>query len=312
MQYIGEIISIGVAFSWTLTAMASEVASKRLGVVVANVWRMLFAGLCSAALCWLLLGNALPVYADARAWGWLLLSGVVGYFFGDWCLFNSYLWIGSRYGQLFMTLAPVFSAFAAWISLGQNLSLKDLLAMAVTISGIALSILNRGSGHRVSMQLPWQGVLFGIGAGVGQGVGLVLSKIGLDAYTAGVPSGVLPHIANYLPFSANLIRCVAGFACFSAWMLLRGQGRAFRAGFHNRRGMGMLGVAVIFGPFLGVGFSLLAVQHVAAGIASTLMATTPIIILLPSWYFFHQKITVKSVLGAVISVMGASLFFLSV
>lgn len=310
MQYIGEIISIGVAFSWTATAMASEVASKRLGVVVANVWRMLFAGLCSAALCWLLLGHALPIYADTHAWGWLLLSGVVGYFFGDWCLFNSYLWIGSRYGQLFMTLAPVFSAFAAWVSLGQNLSAMDLVAMAVTIFGIAISILNRGGKRKVSMQLPWQGVLFGIGAGVGQGVGLVLSKIGLDAYTAGVPTDILPSIANYLPFSANLIRCIAGFLCFAAWLLVRGRGWAFCTSYRDRRGMGMLGIAVVFGPFLGVGFSLLAVQHVAAGIASTLMATTPIIILLPSWYFFHQKITPKAVIGAVISVIGASLFFL--
>lgn len=310
MQYLGEIISIGVAFSWTATAMASEVASKRLGVVVANVWRMLFAGVCSAALCWLLLGHALPVYADAQAWGWLLLSGVVGYFFGDWCLFNAYLWIGSRYGQLFMTLAPVFSAFAAWASLGQRLSAMDLLAMAVTILGIAISILNRDGKRKVSMQLPWQGVLFGIGAGVGQGVGLVLSKIGLDAYTAGVPADVLPSIANYLPFSANLIRCMAGFLCFTAWLLIRGRGAAFCTSCRDRRAMGMLGIAVIFGPFLGVGFSLLAVQHVAAGIASTLMATTPIIILLPSWYFFHQKITPKAVAGAVISVIGASLFFL--
>lgn len=54
----------------------------------------------------------------------------------------------------------------------------------------------------------------------------------------------------------------------------------------------------------------MAVQHTAAGIASTLMATTPIIILLPSWYFFHQKLTLKVVAGAVISVLGVSLFFL--
>ena len=68
-------------------------------------------------------------------------------------------------------------------------------------------------------------------------------------------------------------------------------------------------VAVIFGPFLGVGFSLMAVQYTAAGIASTIMATTPILILIPSHYLFHQKITIKGILGAIISVVGVSLFF---
>ena len=66
----------------------------------------------------------------------------------------------------------------------------------------------------------------------------------------------------------------------------------------------------IFGPFVGVGFSLMAVQYTAAGIASTLMAMTPILILLPSHWLFHEKISRRAVVGAVISVVGVSLFFL--
>lgn len=310
MQYIGEIISIGVAFSWTITAMASEVATKHLGVFIANVWRLLLAFLCSAAFMWFFTGTFVPYYADGSTWAWLLLSGVVGYFFGDWCLFNSYIWIGSRYGQLFMTLAPMAAAFAAWVALGQTLSWKALLAMAVTLAGIAITVLSRGEGNRVKFNLPWQGILFGIGAGLGQGIGLVLSKIGLDHYTAGVPAALLPQMESYLPFSANMIRTIAGFFCFLIWMLLRKEGPNFMKSYKDRKGMSMLMLAVIFGPFLGVGFSLMAIQYTEAGIASTLMATTPIIILLPSWYFFHQKLTVKSVAGAVISVIGVSLFFL--
>ena len=64
------------------------------------------------------------------------------------------------------------------------------------------------------------------------------------------------------------------------------------------------------GPFIGVGFSLMAVEYTAAGIASTLMATTPILILLPSRWLFGQPITPRAVLGAIISVVGVSLFFL--
>lgn len=309
-NYIGEIISLGVACSWTVAALSSEVGSRRLGVFVMNVWRMLLALLFSVCLMWLTMGEPFPLYAGAEAWSWLLLSGVVGYFFGDWCLFNSYLTIGSRYGQLFMTLAPMFAALSAWVSIGQTLSAGSLIAMSVTIVGISISVLGRGNHHKLSIQLPAKGVLYGIGAGMGQGVGLVLSKIGLDYYTADVPVAVLPQVENYLPFGANLIRCLAGLLCFTIWLLVRGEGSKMRTSIHNHKGMLAMLTAVISGPFVGVGFSLMAVQYTAAGIASTIMATTPILILLPSYYLFHQRITWKGFIGACISVVGVSLFFL--
>jgi drug/metabolite transporter (DMT)-like permease len=309
-NYIGEIISLGVACSWTVAALSSEVGSRRLGVFVMNVWRMLLALIFSVCLMWLTMGEPFPLYAGAEAWSWLLLSGVVGYFFGDWCLFNSYLTIGSRYGQLFMTLAPMFAALSAWVSIGQTLSAGSLIAMSVTIVGISISVLGRGNHHKLSIQLPAKGVLYGIGAGMGQGVGLVLSKIGLDHYTADVPVAVLPQVENYLPFGANLIRCLAGLLCFTIWLLVRGEGSKMRTSIHNHKGMLAMLTAVISGPFVGVGFSLMAVQYTAAGIASTIMATTPILILLPSYYLFHQKITWKGFIGACISVVGVSLFFL--
>lgn len=191
MQYLGEIISLGVAFSWTIAAMSCEVASKRLGIVVTNVWRMGLALLLSLLMMWWFTGEAFPVHAHFESWVWLLLSGVVGYFFGDWCLFNSYISIGSRYGQLFMTLAPMFTAISAWAMMGQVMSLNSVIAMVVTMSGIAISVLSKGDGkHKVSLQLPLKGVLFGIGAGLGQGLGYVLSLIGQEYYRADVQAAV--------------------------------------------------------------------------------------------------------------------------
>lgn len=94
-------------------------------------------------------------------------------------------------------------------------------------------------------------------------------------------------------------------------MLYLHEGTApLREAVHDRKGLLVATATTIFGPFVGVGFSLMAVQYTAAGIASTLMAMTPIIILLPSYWLFHQRITWKAVLGAVISVVGVSLFFL--
>jgi drug/metabolite transporter (DMT)-like permease len=53
----------------------------------------------------------------------------------------------------------------------------------------------------------------------------------------------------------------------------------------------------------------MAVQYTEAGIASTLMALTPVLIIWPAHIFFRQQVTFKEVVGAIISVIGVSLFF---
>ncbi|MBO5579444.1 MAG: DMT family transporter [Prevotella sp.] len=304
MAYLGELISIGVAFSWTATALLSEFGSKRLGNLTLNVLRMALALLFSVVLFWVVMGTPFPTGISTAACGWMLLSGLVGYVIGDFCLFQCYIIIGSRYGQLFMTLAPLAAAFMAWVTLGQQMSLMSIFAMLITLAGISISVLGRGEHHRVSLKLPLSGVLFAIGAAVCQGVGLVLSKIGMDHYD----STQMP--AWLIPFSANFLRCIAGIIGFTILLYFKEGLQPLRDAIHDRKGIMVATATTIFGPFVGVGFSLMAVQYTSAGIASTLMALTPIIIILPSYWLFRQPITWRTVLGAVISVIGVSLFFL--
>ena len=309
MTYLGELISIGVAFSWTATALLSEFGSKRLGNLTLNVLRMALALLFSLILFYIVTGSCLPAGASAEAVGWMLLSGLVGYVIGDFCLFQCYIIIGSRYGQLFMTLAPLAAALMAWVTLGQQMKAISIVAMLVTLLGISISILGRGEHHRVSLRLPLNGVLYAIGAAVCQGVGLVLSKIGMDHYEA--PALAEAGMPEWLvPFSANFYRCIAGIIGFLLLLWFRDGIKPLRDAVHDKKGLTVATATTIFGPFVGVGFSLMAVQYTAAGIASTLMAMTPIIILLPAYWFFHEKITWRAVLGAVVSVFGVSLFFL--
>jgi drug/metabolite transporter (DMT)-like permease len=308
MAYIGELISIGVAFSWTATALLSEFGSKRLGNLTLNVLRMGLALLFSLVLFGVVTGNPLPAGVPAEACGWMLLSGLVGYVIGDFCLFQCYILIGSRFGQLFMTLAPLSAALMAWITLGQQMKPMSIVAMLVTLFGIGISVLGRGNHHMVSLKLPLNGVLFAIGAAMCQGIGLVLSKIGMDHYD--VASMAKAGVSEWLiPFSANFYRCIAGIIGFTILLYFRDGIGHLREAMHDRKGLTVAIATTIFGPFVGVGFSLMAVQYTAAGIASTLMAMTPIIILLPSYWLFHEKITWKAVLGAFISVIGVSLFF---
>lgn len=308
MQYLGEMISIGVAFSWTATALLSEMGSKRMGNVTLNFTRMAIALIFSAILFWIVTGTPLPAKASIDAYLWMMLSGLVGYVIGDFCLFQCYIIIGSKFGQLFMTLAPITAAIMAWITLGQELRATAMLAMAVTLIGIAITVMGRGdNNHKLSLKLPLNGVLFAIGAAVCQGVGLVLSKIGMNHYEASMAT---PCQGWILPFYANVFRCIAGIVGFALLLKFREGFSSLRKNITDRTSMTVATLTTIFGPFVGVGCSLLAVQYTSAGIASTLMALTPIIIILPAWLLFKQPITMKSVIGALISVAGVSLFFL--
>lgn len=310
VNHLGEIISLGVAVSWTITAWYADKASRRVGAMVTNVLRLVLATLFLGLLLWITIGRPYPIYANQEAWFWLSLSALVGYVFGDYCLFNSYLYIGPRFGQLMMTLAPPMAAIAGWFMLGETLSFKSIIAMGITLCGIAISILSRDSGKHFKLDLPLKGILLGIGAGVGQGVGLVLSKIGMGHYSEAIPADAPSQMEWVLPFASTMIRAIVGGIGFLIILSLRGGFGKLVSAVKDPVSIKYASIITLFGPAVGVSLSLMAVRYANAGIASTLMALTPVIILVPEVLINKKKIRPKEVIGLAISITGVALFFL--
>lgn len=309
---VGEIISLIVAVSWTVTALAAEKASRYASALTMNVVRMGLA----IPLFFILLGvttrSFLPLYADVETWMWLSLAGLVGYVFGDICLFRAYQEMGSRYGQLFMTLAPLFSAIGGYIVFGEELKPITWLAIVLILLGISMSVMGRSQdedGKHLKLKITLKAALLGTGAAIGQGVGLVISKIGMISYEADLPPDVDGE-SVMMPFAATLIRCIAAMVGFVALMLIRHQSGEVSVMLRNRTAMTAMTVATVFGPVLGVSLSLLAVLYTSTGVAATLMALVPIFILLPSAIFLHQRISTLDVIGAIVAVGGVALIFL--
>jgi drug/metabolite transporter (DMT)-like permease len=311
-MHTGELISLGVAVAWTGSALSFEYAGKRMGALSLNVIRLAMSILMLGITLYFFTGDFIPFNAGSQAWFWLAVSGFIGYILGDYCLFSSYVLIGSRFGQLFMTLAPPSAALAGMFLLGERMSIYAVLGMFVTLFGIALSIVGKKGEENTfkwRFKLPLKGILWGAGAGIGQGVGLVFSKLGMSYFEQTLDS----HDATalfMLPFASTQIRAVVGLGGFLLIVFLSGKGKALVRSLKDVKGMtGAMGGAFT-GPFIGVSFSLMAVQYTGTGIASTIMALTPVMILLPAYYFFKQKITYTEILGAIVSVAGVSLFFI--
>ena len=302
MQYFGEIAGLLTAVFWTVTSMAFESAGKKVGSLAVNLIRLVIAFFFIGLYSWISRGFFFPSDATMHQWQWLALSGLVGFVIGDLMLFQALVVVGARVSMLVMSLAPPFAALVGWLVLGEVLSPRSWLGMAITITGIIIVILKREKSElngsivrRLKSSYSVPGILMALGGAIGQATGLVLSKKGMGSYDA---------------FSASQIRVLTGIIGFSILFIFMNRWPRVMAAIKNVPAMKRITLGAFFGPFLGVSFSLLAVQHTETGIAATLMAIVPVLIILPAVLIFKEKINMKEIIGAVITVAGVAMFFL--
>jgi drug/metabolite transporter (DMT)-like permease len=292
----GEFAALLTAFFWTITALAFESASRRVGSVAVNIIRLVIGFIFLSIFSLLHRQVVFPIDASLENWIWLTLSGLVGFVFGDLFLFKSYTIIGSRFSMLIMTLVPPITALFSWIIIGEHLKLFHFIGMILTFSGIAIAIFNRNEkGEKLSLKLSPLGLLYAFGGAVGQALGLVLSKFGLR---------------DYDPFSATQIRVIAGIAGFAVLVTLMRRWSNIKTALSDRPSMKSISLGAFFGPFLGVSFSLISVKYTEAGIASTIMALVPVFILVPAVLLYNQRVTLLEIAGSIISVCGVAIFFI--
>jgi len=293
----GEIAALCTAIFWTITALAFESASTKIGSLNVNIIRLCFGFIFLTVFISFYRGIVFPIDATASQWFWLSLSGAVGFVFGDLFLFKSYTLIGSRFAMLIMTLVPPITAFFGWLFLKETLTSINLLGMGLTLIGISLAILKREKNEkRISFKLSGKGMLYAFAGALGQAGGLILSKLGMTN--------------NYSPFAASQIRIITGIIGFAILITILKRWKQVFAAFSNFNALKRVTLGSFFGPFLGVSFSLLAIQYTETGIASTIMSIVPILIIPPTILLFKQKISFTEALGAIISVAGVSLFFI--
>jgi drug/metabolite transporter (DMT)-like permease len=79
---------------------------------------------------------------------------------------------------------------------------------------------------------------------------------------------------------------------------------------HDGKGMKYATLLTIFGPALGVSLSLMAVRYADAGIASTLMALTPVLIIIPDTLVNKHPVKLKEMVGVAVTMLGVAMFFL--
>jgi drug/metabolite transporter (DMT)-like permease len=299
---MGELAALLTSVCWALTSIQLALAGRRVGSEVVNRTRLVLAVVYISLSHLVVQGRLWPSGVEPFRWGWLGLSGTVGLVVGDGCLFQSFLLIGTQRAMLMMTLVPVISALVAWGWLGETLLPAEIAAVLLTVGGIAWVVSEKrrerpgptsaGDARRYGL-----GLLLGFGGALGQALGLVAAKRGL---TGGFSS-----------LSATLIRMVVATGVIWLLALIRGQVRATWRALRDRKALWFLLGGSLVGPFLGVWLSMVAIQRAPVGIASTLMALSPIVLIPLERWLFKERASSRSVIGTVLAVVGAGVIFLT-
>lgn len=263
---LGLIAALGTAVCWTGTAIFFSAGGRRIGSEAVNLTRLLLAvGLLAAThAAWY--GTAVPLDAGPERLRWLVVSGLIGLVIGDVALFEAFVVLGPRLATLVMALAPLLGAVLGWAVLDERLAALQLAAIAMAVAGVATVVTAPQGGGAVGGGRPdRRGLALGLVGAAGQAGGLVASKLGMAG--------------GYPALSATLVRIVVAAAVLWALAALRGRLPRLVRAWRDRRAVAYTALGAVCGPFLGIWLSLFAVREAPVGLASAVMAMSPILVL---------------------------------
>jgi len=297
-SFLGEFCALAAAFLWAF----ASIWFKKIGKTIRPLELNLIKGAAAFvlfALTSLLLKES---YAQLRVMPILALvvSGAVGIGLGDTMFFETINRLGASRALLVTTLAPPMAAIFGWIFMREALSIWAWLGILVTILGVVWVITEKNKETPGEKQpFNWLGLFFGFMASLSQAAGAVLSHWALADNTVSA-------------LQSAVIRLLAGFLVLLLWIALRRQkvGTWLKQK-PDTRLWGLLAGGILFGTYLAIWLQQLSFKYADVGIASTLLATSPLFVL-PIEAFQKEKPSLRAILGVIVAILGVALIFLAV
>ncbi|MGF1722455.1 DMT family transporter [Vibrio kyushuensis] len=294
-MFYGEIAALSAAVVWAVATWIYSQFSHQFSAMQLNIVK----GTIASAMMLLVLPlipvpdfSLTPTYIAVLA-----VSGVIGIAIGDSAYFAALKRIGPNKTLLLESLAPPLSGVLALVFLGTVISMQAWLGVVITTVAVASVVFQpNDDANPVSRS----GIGYGLLASVCQASGVVISHYALVA-------GNLPPLLGALIRLAVGVLAVALIIC---WF----EDKPFKAIKMNLRSMGnrsflWLFSAIFVGTFLALWLQQVALKHANPAIAQTLIATSPLFILI-IYAIRREAITKQSVIGTLFALVGISLFFL--
>ena len=287
---MGESLALAAAFGWVGSSVFLERASKETGTLAVNLIRLIIALLFLGVITYVKRGLVLPLDVTKESFKFLSISGLFGLFLGDFFLYKSYIKIGPRITLLVMTFSPIAVSILSFFILGEKIEGFKVLGMLLTIIGIAIVILKKKNDKEFSKV----GFIYALLAMLGESLGIVFTRLGSIDYDS---------------FATIQVRTIPAILAFIVYISLKKEWSNIKEGILNKKGMIYIVLGTIVAT-LGVTALVEAMKYANVGIVSTLAATSPILIIPISIIFFKEKVSILEGIGALISFVGITIFFI--
>lgn len=302
---LGEIAAVTASFTWTIGSIMFANATRRMTPFRVNVLRIFVATFYVIVTHSILFNSPFPT-ATPKQWVFMSLSSLIGLVLGDFSYFMSLNYLGPRRAILMISTAPVFTIIAAFLILGEYLTGANYIGILITMTGVWLVISEREdrTGEApLPIRRKFMGIIFGILAAVGQGVGLVLSKLGMVGVVekGGEPLGTFP---------ATLIRLIFATLFLSLIVIKKKDGPKIVEGIRDRKFFILVLIATFIGSFIGLWLSMVAVTYAKTGVASTLLSLMPVMVIPVLFLTDRQRTSLRGIMGASVTVIGVAVLFL--
>ena len=290
-------LAILAALCWSISSLISVDISRTIGGLVFNRLRLFFV-----SIMLILYTTAIDTWKtiELDLLNIIILSGVIGVFFGDTLLFIALQKIGPRRNNILFALAAPFTILLNIFFLKQNMTLIELIGCFTVFIGVVIAIAygtNKENSHRwesIEGSL-YLGIIFGILAALCQAIGLIIMKPILDL-------GVDPIASAAVRTSVSAILLSFTFMSNNKYLVSL-----------NPITMKLVFKSIIsgfLGMALGMSFLLVALQHADAGIVATLSSTSPVLVLFLIWVLTKKLPTLGAWIGTVLAIVGTGLIFI--
>jgi len=290
-------LAILAALCWSISSLISVDISRTIGGLVFNRLRLFFV-----SIMLILYTTAIDTWKtiELDLLNIIILSGVIGVFFGDTLLFIALQKIGPRRNNILFALAAPFTILLNIFFLKQNMTLIELIGCFTVFIGVVIAIAygtNKENSHRwesIEGSL-YLGIIFGILAALCQAIGLIIMKPILDL-------GVDPIASAAVRTSVSTILLSFTFMSNNKYLVSL-----------NPITMKLVFKSIIsgfLGMALGMSLLLVALQHADAGIVATLSSTSPVLVLFLIWVLTKKLPTLGAWIGTVLAIVGTGLIFI--
>lgn len=285
-ETLGHLAALGCAATWAIATLLYGKAALTVDARALNLWKCALStvllGLTALAL------DDIPQLSTRDSIA-LIASAVLGLLFADTAYFVALRELGAARGVLFVSLVPVSTALLAWPALDEPLTLRMAAGMLVTITGVTIVVRSKTNATTTTGRT-WIGVVAGLV--------YCLTQAGANVLTKGTDP-------SHSPLALSVTRLAIGALLLGAILGATSQGRAHVKAL--RPVLKPTGFATLVGTYGGLVMGTYALRTVSAGVATTLVATTPLFALVLSRVVTGETPPPRALVGAVMALVGVAL-----